>query len=343
MGHLLCRSPLSIDLATQPPPAPASEETVIPASDPSCNKRARREETGSDLGRIGEDRRSPRLEPAVSKTGAEEAARPEAPTDAVSSLDAATEADPTPAGEIAPAGAATLPPPTAKDVAAGNDAATHASSDPRSQEDTREATAEATEETPMRAGSLEPPKPAARTSPSPTLTPSVQAVVPATGKAASATAGSLFFRLASDSGEASQGLLTTRVARSGRDENSPAPEVATQGASRGKAPATTAGSGVGSLSSTSQLQQEWADTASSADAGGKLRVQGSKPTLAELDRQFSVVKESLQNIGFQFLDAIRMTNVSITPLASDFFCWLRDKAHSSMAHFAIRPSPRVSR
>jgi hypothetical protein len=39
------------------------------------------------------------------------------------------------------------------------------------------------------------------------------------------------------------------------------------------------------------------DTASTADAGEKLKVQGSKPTLAELDKQFSVVKESLQNVG----------------------------------------------
>jgi hypothetical protein len=257
---------------------------MIPASGPSCNKRARREETGSNLCRVEEDRRSPRLEPAVSETKAEGTARLEAPTDAVSSPAAATEADPTPAGEITPAGAAALPPPVAEDIAVGNDAATHASSDPPSQEDTREAAAEATEETPMRAGSLEPPEPAARTSPSPMLTPSVQAAVPATGIGASATAGSLLLRLASDSGKASQGLLTTRVARSGRDENLPAPEVATQGASRGEAPATAAGSGIGSLSSASQLQQEWADTASSADARGKLKVQGSKPTLAELDK-----------------------------------------------------------
>jgi hypothetical protein len=97
------------------------------------------------------------------------------------------------------------------------------------------------------------------------------------------------------------------------------------------------------LSSASQLQQEWADTASSADAGEKLKVQGSKPTLAELDKQFSVVKESLQNVGLQFLDAIQTTNVSTAPLASDFFCWLRDKARSFVAHFAIHPSPRVSR
>jgi hypothetical protein len=97
------------------------------------------------------------------------------------------------------------------------------------------------------------------------------------------------------------------------------------------------------LSSASQLQQEWADTASSADAGGKLKVQCRKPTLAELDKQFSIVKESLQNVGLQFLDAIRMTNVIIAPLASDFFYWLRDKARSSVVYFAIHPSPRVSR
>jgi hypothetical protein len=118
-------------------------------------------------------------------------------------------------------------------------------------------------------------------------------VVPATGTRAGATAGPLLFGLDSDSGEASQGPLTTRVARSERGEASPAPEVATKDASRGKAPATAAGSGVGSLSSASQLQQEWADTASSADAGAKLMVQGSKPTLAELNQQFSTVKESL--------------------------------------------------
>jgi hypothetical protein len=85
------------------------------------------------------------------------------------------------------------------------------------------------------------------------------------------------------------------------------------------------------------------DTASSANTGGKLKAQGSKPTLAELDKQFSVVKESLQNVGFQLLDAIRTTNVSIAPLASDFFCWLRDTTRSSVARFAVHPSPRVSR
>jgi hypothetical protein len=97
------------------------------------------------------------------------------------------------------------------------------------------------------------------------------------------------------------------------------------------------------LSSASQLQQEWADTASSANARGKLKVQGSKPTLAKLDRQFIVAKESLHNAGFQLLDVMRMTDVSTAPLASDFFCWLRDMARNLIAYFAIHPSPRVSR
>jgi hypothetical protein len=104
-----------------------------------------------------------------------------------------------------------------------------------------------------------------------------------------------------------------------------------------------AGSDVGSLSSASQLQQEWVDTASSIEAEEKLKVQGSKLTLAELNKQFSIVKESLQNIGLQFLDAARTTNVSTAPLAFDFFCWLRGEARSSVAHFTMHPSPRVSR
>jgi hypothetical protein len=104
VGCLLCRSPLSIDLVTQPPPAPASGEAVISAPDLSCNKRARREDTGSNSSHIEQDRQPPRLEPVASEAGAEEPACPEVPTDAVSSPAAATEADPMPTGEITPAG-----------------------------------------------------------------------------------------------------------------------------------------------------------------------------------------------------------------------------------------------
>jgi hypothetical protein len=133
------------------------------------------------------------------------------------------------------------------------------------------------------------------------------------------TVDSLLLGLVSGSGEASQGLLTTRVARSERGDGLPAPEVVTKGSSNGKALVAVAESSIGSLSSASRLQQEWADTASSADVGEKLKVQGSKPTLAELDKQFTVAKGSLQNAGFQLLDAIQTTNVSTAPLASGFF------------------------
>jgi hypothetical protein len=90
------------------------------------------------------------------------------------------------------------------------------------------------------------------------------------------------------------------VTRSELGDDLPAPEAVTRGASSGKALVTVAGSSIGSLTSASQLQQEWAETTSSADAREKLKVQGSKPTLAELDKQFTIfkVKESLQNTGF---------------------------------------------
>jgi hypothetical protein len=105
------------------------------------------------------------------------------------------------------------------------------------------------------------------------------------------------------------------MARSERGDGSPAPEVVIKSASSGKTLVAAAESSIGSLSSTSRLQQEWADTASSAGVGEKLKVQGSKPTLAELDKQFTAAKGSLQNTGFQLLDAIQTTNVSAAPLA----------------------------
>jgi hypothetical protein len=136
---------------------------------------------------------------------------------------------------------------------------------------------------------------------------------------AGVTVDSLLLGLVSSSGEASQGLLTTRVARNECGDDLSAPEVVTKGAFSGKALVVVAEPSIGSLSCASQLQREWADTTSSADVGEKLKVQGSK-TLAELDKQFAVVKGSLQNAGFQLLDAIRTTNVSTAPLAFGFFC-----------------------
>jgi hypothetical protein len=254
---------------------------VTPALEPSCLKRARREEVGGNLGRIEDDRGSPRLKLVASKARAEDPARPEVPVDAVPCPAAIPEVGSTPAKETAPAGADLSPPLATEDVTAGNDAAIHASSDPPSQESARETVAGEAEKAPASAvqapSNLE-------------LVPSVQAAVPAAGTRAGVTIDYLLLGLVSSSGEASQGLLTTRVVRNEHGDDLPAPEVVTKGASSGKALVVVAGSSIGSLSSASQLQQEWADTASSADAGEKLKVQGSKPTLAELDKQFTVVK-----------------------------------------------------
>jgi hypothetical protein len=113
----------------------------------------------------------------------------------------------------------------------------------------------------------------------------------------------LLFGAASDSGKAPQGSLTARAVGSERGEASPAPETATKDASGEKVLAAAAESGVGSLSSASQLQQEWADTASSAEISGNFKAQGNNSTLAELSRQHSAIKESLRNVNLQFLEA----------------------------------------
>jgi hypothetical protein len=282
---------------------------VTPAPEPSCHKRARGEGVGGDSGRVEDVHRSPRLRFVAGDTGAEDPARPEVPADAVPHPVTSPEAGSTPVEETAPVEADLPPPPATDEAPAGNDAAICASPDSPSQESAREAAVGETEKAPVPAlSNLE-------------LAPSVQATVPATGSRASAIADSLLLGLVSSSGEPSQGLLATRVPRSERGDGSPAPEVLTEGASSGKALVAAAESNIGSLSSASRLQQEWADTASSADVGEKLKVQGSKPTLAELDKQFTAAKGSLQNAGLQLLDAIQATNVSDAPLAPGSFCY----------------------
>jgi hypothetical protein len=154
------------------------------------------------------------------------------------------------------------------------------------------------------------------------LVPSVRATVPAAGSRAGAIADSPILGLASNSGEAPPRFLVTRAARIERGDGSPAPEVVANSTSSGRALVAAAESNTGSLSSASRLQQEWADTASSAGVGEKLKAQGSKPTLAELDKQFTAARESLRNAGLQLLDAKQATNVSAVPLASGSFCYI---------------------
>jgi hypothetical protein len=245
-------------------------------------------------------------------TGAEDSARPEVLVDDVPHLVASPEAGPTPAEEAAPAGADLSPPPATNDAAAGNAAAICISPDSPSRGGVREAAAGETDRAPV---------PAAKALSNLELVPSVQTMVPMAGSRVGAIADSPLLGLAFGSGEASPGLLATRMARSERGDGSPAPEVVIKSASSGKTLVTAAESSIGSLSSASRLQQEWADTASSAGAGEKLKVQSSKPTLAELDKQFTAARGSLQNAGFQLLDAIQATNVSAASLASSSSCY----------------------
>jgi hypothetical protein len=163
------------------------------------------------------------------------------------------------------------------------------------------------------------------------------------GTGIGAAAGPLLFGAVSDSDKAPQGPLTARAAGSERGEASPAPDIATKGASGEKIHVAAAGSGAGSLSSASQLQQEWVDTASSVETSRKLKAQGNNLTLAELSRQLSAVKESLRNVNLQFLEASQTTDVSTMLSSFNFFYWPGGEARSSMTNFSLNPSPQVLR
>jgi hypothetical protein len=217
---------------------------VTPAPGPSCHKRAHVEEVGSDSGCVEDVRRSPRLKLVAGDTEAEEPARPEVPADAVPHPVDSPETGSAPVEETAPVGANLSPPPATDDATARNDTAICASPDSPGQESTRVTTAGETEKAPV---------PAVEAPSNLELVPSAQAMVPAAESIAGANADSLLLGLVSSSGEASQGLLATRAARSEHGDDSPAPEVATKGTSSGKALVTTAKSNIGSLSSASRL------------------------------------------------------------------------------------------
>jgi hypothetical protein len=133
---------------------------VTPALEPSCHKRARREEIGGDSGRVEDDRCSPQLEPVAGETRTEDPAHPEVPADIVPHPAAAPKTDSAPAKGTTSVRVATPPPPATEGITAGDDAAGHASSDPPSQEDARAAAAGATGEASVRARSPELPGPA---------------------------------------------------------------------------------------------------------------------------------------------------------------------------------------
>jgi hypothetical protein len=287
----------------------ASGETKTSTPDLPSSKRVRREDTGGNLGRAREDRRSSQLEVVDGEDRTKELVRSEVSTGIASGSAIADGAGLIRAGE-AILTEVIAPPPIVGEAASAEIAAANASSDPPGQEDTGVAVVKTPEETPARVEASDPPEPAAL---------SVQTVMSSFGTGIGTAAGPLLFGAASGSDKAPQGPLTARVAGSERDEAPPAPDAAAKGTSGEKTPVATAGSGAGSLSSAGQVQQEWADTASSVETSGKLQAQGGPLTLAELSRQLSVVKESLRNINLQFIEASKTTAVSIMLPTLEFF------------------------
>jgi hypothetical protein len=160
MGCSLCRSPLSVDLLTQPPPVVASGETKTSTPDLSCSKRVRREDAGGDLGRAGEDRWSSRFEIIEGEDRTEEPVRSEVSTGTASGSAAADRAGLIRAGE-AILTEVVAPPPTVRKAVSGEVVVANASSSPPGQEDTGAVAVKATEETSARVEALDPPEPAA--------------------------------------------------------------------------------------------------------------------------------------------------------------------------------------
>jgi hypothetical protein len=295
--------------------------------DLSCSKRVHREDAGGDLGRAGEDRRSSRLEVIEGEDRTEEPVCSEVSMGTASGSAAADGAGLIRAGE-AILTEVVAPPPTIEEAVSGEVATANASSDPPGQEDTGAIAVKTMEETSARVEALDPPEPAAL---------SVQTVMSSFGTGIGAAAGPLLFGAVSSSNKAPQGPPTARAAGSECDEAPPAPDAAAKGASGEKTHVATVGSGAGSLSSAGQLQQEWADTASSVETSGKLQAQGGPLTLAELSRQLFVVKESLRNINLQFLEASQTTAVSIMLSTFNFFYKLGGGACNFCDQFL--PSP----
>jgi hypothetical protein len=280
----------------------------------------RREDASGDLSHAREDHRSSQLGVVEGEDWTDEPVHSEVSTGTASGSAAADGAGLTRVEETIMT-EVIAPPPTVEEAASEEVAAANVSSDPPSQEDPSAVAVKTTEEALVRVETSDPPEPAAL---------SMQSVMSPFGTGTGAAAGPLLFGAASSSDQAPQGSLTARAAGNERDEAPPAPDAAAKGALGEKTPIAMARSGAGSLSSAGQLQQDWADTASSTETGGKLQAQGGHLTLAELGRQLSVMKESLRNVGLQFLEVSKTTAVSIV-LAT------------SVTNFSLHPSPRVSR
>jgi hypothetical protein len=120
-------------------------------------------------------------------------------------------------------------------------------------------------------------------------------------------------------GIVSQETFAARTEEDNRDEASVTPRAAAKGASGGRTFTPPTGSSVGSQSSASQLQKEWADTASSAGSGEANEAKARNLTLADVNKQLTTIRKSLQNAGLQFVRAEKTVDVSNSFSASDSF------------------------
>jgi hypothetical protein len=208
------------------------------------------------------------------------------------------------------------------EVVAGEVAAIDASSGSASRENPHEVAEEAVKEASAGVRALGPSEMVAWASSSPGPALGAKAEMLAPGTEIGAAAGPLLFGSASGSEKVSQGAHTARTVESERSKASPTPRATAKGAAGGKVLAALTGSGASSQSSASQLQKEWADTASSSRPGGGREAQGNNLNLAELSKQLSTIRTSLGNVSLQFIEVVQTIDVSNMFSAFDFFCRL---------------------
>jgi hypothetical protein len=128
------------------------------------------------------------------------------------------------------------------------------------------------------AETLEPPKMVARASSSAAPTPGMKAGMPVPDMEIDKAADPPCAGTDADPEKVSQENPAARIGEGDHGEASVIPGVDAKSASGGKKFTASTGSGAGSQSSTSQLQKEWAATASSAGSGGTGRTRGGNLT-----------------------------------------------------------------
>jgi hypothetical protein len=301
----------------------ALEETESSVSTLSRSKRTRREDASGDLGHADTESRIPQVEAGEVEGGAVELDRPE-----IAAMDAAADAIATAeAGLARTEEAATIEVvvsrPTADEVVAGEVAAVDVSSGPASQEDPRKVAEEAAKEASVGVRASEPPETVASASSGLGPAPGTKADMPMPGTEIGVATGPLLFGATSSSEKVSQGACAARTVENDRSLAFPTPRATAKGASGGKVLIASTGSGASSQSSASQLQKEWADTASSARPGGGREAQGDNLTSVELSKQLSSVRMLLGNVSLQFIEAAQTVDVSNMFSAFDFFRQLR--------------------